>query len=307
VSGALIDVFGVGWAFAGFGVLQVVSGWCAVRARPGTAAPDGAAPASQRGTPTRTRAPAKEDGTPTGTRAQVPASEGGTPTGIRPPADEKPTTATSGRAETAGGSHPRPRRLREEISEGMRYVLGGQPLRALALANLVIGLISAATAVLVPAVAEGELGQGAFAASLLVSALTPGMLLTTLILASRPTVPHQGLLFFIGLFSVVPMMVMVGLSRSYALSLAAVLFWGMPIGLFVVLVRQLAQANAEAAMIGRVMGVLHVLSRGSLPIASFGLLLLTRSVSAGTALALTGLVVAVIAAWTLTTAELRRA
>ena len=34
VSGALIDVFGVAWAFAGFGVLQLLSGWCASRARP---------------------------------------------------------------------------------------------------------------------------------------------------------------------------------------------------------------------------------------------------------------------------------
>ena len=127
----------------------------------------------------------------------------------------------------------------------MRYVFGGQPLRSLAVANLVIGLISAATAVLVPAVAEGELGQGAFAASLLVSALTPGMLVTTLMLASRPSVGHQGVLFFVGLFSVIPMMVIVGLSGSYPLSLAAVLFWGAPIGLFVVLVRQLAQATAE--------------------------------------------------------------
>ena len=186
-------------------------------------------------------------------------------------------------------------------------MLGGQPLRSLAVANLVIGLISAATAVLVPAVAEGELGQGAFAASLLVSALTPGMLLTTLVLASRPSVRHQGVLFFVGLFSVVPMMVMVGLSDSYPLSLATVLFWGVPIGLFVVLVRQLAQATAEPEMIGRVMGVLHVVSRGSLPIASFGLLLLTRTVSAGTALALTGVIVALIAGWTLLTPELRRA
>jgi len=107
--------------------------------------------------------------------------------------------------------------------------------------------------------------------------------------------------------SIVPQFAILGLSRVFWLSLVSSVFWGAPIGLFVTLVRQLTQEHTSAEMMGRAMGVVHVLSRGTLPLVSFGLLFLTRVVSPSTALLLLAGVVALFVAAIATTSELRRA
>lgn len=191
--------------------------------------------------------------------------------------------------------------------EGLRYMFAEQPRRSLALANIVIGLISASTAILVPKVAESVLGADALGASLLVGSMIPGMVVMTFVIASRPQLRRRGLLFFVGMASIVPQLAILGLSRVFWLSLVSSVFWGAPIGLFVTLVRQLTQEYTSAEMMGRAMGVVHVLSRGTLPLVSFGLLFLTRVVSPSTALLLLSGVVALFAAAIATTSELRRA
>lgn len=191
-------------------------------------------------------------------------------------------------------------------AEGLRYMFAEQPRRSLAVANIVIGLISAATAVLVPKVAESDLGADALGASLLVSAMIPGMVLMTFFIASRPQLRRRGLLFFVGIASVVPQMVILGVSHVYWVSLLSSLLWGAPIGLFVTLVRQLTQEHTAPEMMGRAMGVLHVLSRGTLPLVSFGLLWLTKVVSPSTALVLLAGLVGAVALGIATTGELRR-
>ncbi len=191
--------------------------------------------------------------------------------------------------------------------EGLRYMFAEQPRRSLALANIVIGLISASTAILVPKVAESVLGADALGASLLVGSMIPGMVVMTFVIASRPQLRRRGLLFFVGMAAIVPQLAILGLSQVFLLSLLSSVFWGAPIGLFVTLVRQLTQEYTSTEMMGRAMGVVHVLSRGTLPLVSFGLLFLTRVVSPSTALVLLSGVVALFAAAIATTSELRRA
>ena len=139
--------------------------------------------------------------------------------------------------------------------EGLRYMFAEQPRRSLALANIVIGLISASTAILVPKVAESVLGADALGASLLVGSMIPGMVVMTFVIASRPQLRRRGLLFFVGMASIVPQLAILGLSRAFWLSLVSSVFWGAPIGLFVTLVRQLTQEYTSAEMMGRAMGV----------------------------------------------------
>ncbi|MDH4147967.1 MAG: MFS transporter, partial [Acidimicrobiia bacterium] len=181
------------------------------------------------------------------------------------------------------------------IRSGFRYALATQPLRSLVMMNFVIGLISASLAILLPDVARNALGRDAFAASLLVAAIIPGMILTTLWLASRPSLSHRGALTLIGLFAVVPMLVVSGLSDSYWLTLGNVLFWGTPMGLMVTLLRGLTQEVTSDEMMGRVMSVVHVFSRGTLPLASLGLLFLVKVVPAREALVFVGIGVAAVA------------
>ncbi len=192
-------------------------------------------------------------------------------------------------------------------AQGLHYMFAEQPRRSLALANIVIGMISAATAILVPKVAHSVLGADALGASLLVGSMIPGMVVMTFVIASRPQLRRRGLLFVVGMASIVPQLAVQGLSRVYWLSLFSSLFWGAPMGLFVTLVRQLTQEHTSPEMMGRAMGVVHVLSRGTLPLVSFGLLLLTRVVSPSTALLLLAGLVGLSVVAVATTSQLRRA
>ncbi len=199
----------------------------------------------------------------------------------------------------------RPTLLRS-ISDGLSYTLRHQPLRSLAIANFVIGLVSASTAILLPQVARDELGRGAFAASALVAGIIPGMVITTFWLASKPGLGGRGRLTIVGLFAVVPLMVISGLSKSYALTLGNVLFWGVPMGFMATLLRQLTQEATSEEMMGRVMGVVHLFSRGTLPVASLGLLFLTKALPAHDGLVVVGCGVALIAAGIASTPAVRR-
>lgn len=208
-------------------------------------------------------------------------------------------------ARLAAGVAARPT-LRRSISDGLSYTLRHQPLRSLAIANFVIGLVSASTAILLPEVARDELGKGAFAASALVAGIIPGMVITTFWLASKPGLGGRGRLAIVGLFSVVPLMVISGLSKSYVLTLGNVLFWGVPMGFMATLLRQLTQEATSEEMMGRVMSVVHLFSRGTLPVASLGLLFLTKAVPAHDGLVVVGCGVALIATGIASTPAVRR-
>lgn len=188
----------------------------------------------------------------------------------------------------------RPSILRS-VRDGLGYSLVHQPLRSLTITNFVIGIISASLAILLPDVARNELGRDAFSASLLVAAVIPGMVLMTLWLAARPNLTGRGILTLVGLFSVVPLLAIPGLSDSYWLTLVSVVFWGTPMGLLVTLLRQLTQENTSQEMMGRVMSVVHVFSRGTLPVASVGILLLIKIVPASDALVIVGAAVFFVA------------
>ncbi|MEZ5408533.1 MAG: MFS transporter [Acidimicrobiales bacterium] len=216
-----------------------------------------------------------------------------------------PITFRPADAAPAGTGVVRPT-LRRSISDGLRYTLRHQPLRSLAIANFVIGLVSASTAILLPEVARDELGKGAFAASALVAGIIPGMVVTTFWLASKPGLGGRGRLAIVGLFSVVPLMVISGLSKSYWLTLGNVLFWGVPMGFMATLLRQLTQEATSEEMMGRVMSVVHLFSRGTLPVASLGLLFLTRSLPAHDGLVVVGVGVALIATGIAGTPAVRR-
>lgn len=208
-------------------------------------------------------------------------------------------------ADVARPAGARPK-LRRSISDGLSYTLRHQPLRSLAIANFVIGLVSASTAILLPEVARDELGKGAFFASALVAGIIPGMVITTFWLASKPGLGGRGRLAIVGLFAVVPLMVISGLSKNYWLTLGNVLFWGVPMGFMATLLRQLTQEATSDEMMGRVMSVVHLFSRGTLPVASLGLLFLTKALPAHDGLVVVGCGVALIATGIASTPAVRR-
>lgn len=211
---------------------------------------------------------------------------------------------------TGGGGAPAPAPVRPSLlrsmADGFTYSLRHQPLRTLVFANFVFGLISASLAILLPEVAHDVLGREAFSASALVAGIIPGMIITSFWLASRPAIRGRGKLMLIGLFAVVPMLVISGLSHNYWLTLANVLFWGAPMGFMATLLRQLTQEVTSREMMGRVMSVVHLFSRGTLPIASLGLLFLVKVVPAQDALVLVGVGVLVISALIALTPSVRR-
>jgi MFS family permease len=188
------------------------------------------------------------------------------------------------------------RGMRGEIGEGIRFALGRQPLRSLLGIGLLAGFAWGIVSIVLPEVAKDDLGAGAFQTSLLFSALGVGMFGTSMLLASRDDIPRPGLLIAWSVSTLLGGGVLVmGLSRSYALTFAVMLAWGIGGGVTMTLQRGLLQRHTPDELMGRVMGLSSLAMMGSFPLAAGVASGLTSAVGGADALVITG-VVAITAA-----------
>jgi hypothetical protein len=123
--------------------------------------------------------------------------------------------------------------------------------------------------ILLPEVAKEELGIGAFQTSLLFSALGVSLFGTSMVVASRHHIRRPGLLIACSISTLLGGGVLVmGLSRSYALTLAVMLAWGVGGGISMTLQRGLLQRHTPDDLLGRVMGISSLAMIGSFPLAA---------------------------------------
>lgn len=164
----------------------------------------------------------------------------------------------------------RPRRgMRGDIGHGLRFSAGHEPIRSLLGIGLLAGFIWGIVSILLPEVAKDDLGAGAFPTSLLFSALGVGLFLTSLALASRPAIHRPGLLIAVAISTLLGgAVVVMGLSRSYALTFAVMLAWGVGGGISMTLQRGLLQIHTPDELMGRVMGLNSLAMIGSFPLAA---------------------------------------
>lgn len=193
------------------------------------------------------------------------------------------------------------RGMRGDIGEGLRFVIRTEPLRSLLGVGMLAGFTWGMVSILLPEVAKDVLGLEAFRASLLFATLGVGLLATSMLLASRHHIARPGLLIAIALSTGLGGCVLVmGLSRSYLLTLAVMLVWGIGGGTSMTLQRGLLQRQTPDALMGRVMGVNALTMLGSFPLAAGVASVLSSAVGAADALVVTGafaMVGAVILGW----------
>lgn len=202
--------------------------------------------------------------------------------GVRVPARDRPAPGT---------------RLRADIGEGVRWSLGREPVRSMLTVMVVIGVMWGGVQLLLPDLAKDELGAGALEASLLFAPLGLGMLVTSLLLANRDRLRNRGrMLAACFTANAGPLVVVLGISRSYVLTLVVMAVWGVGGGVVMTVQRTLIQESAPDALMGRVMGLNTLALLGAFPLAAAVAGGLTAVVGTGAALVWMGVGTTVLAA-----------
>ena len=156
-----------------------------------------------------------------------------------------------------------------DIRVGLAFVFRDPLLTSLMLAGVIIGTTWGLMQINMPAISKEILGQGAFATSLLVGASAPGMLLSSIYLASRHETRRQGLLFGISMgIGLGGGALLLGWSQNYSLSLVIMIIWGIFGGVAITMQRAILQSRTPLAMMGRVMGIWTLALVGSFPLAA---------------------------------------
>ena len=187
-------------------------------------------------------------------------------------------------------------RLRADIVEGMRWALRREPTRSLLAIMALIGFMWGGVTLLLPEYAKEDLGAGVFASSALFAPLGVGMIATSLRLANRTSITGRGRLLSIA-FSVCsgPLVVVLGVSGSYVLSMVLMALWGIGGGIVMTIQRTLLQEDIPDTMMGRVMGLNTLAMLGAFPLSAGAAAALTAFVSTGAALVAFGCFTTVLA------------
>jgi MFS family permease len=175
------------------------------------------------------------------------------------------------------------------IRDGIRTALGTEPLRSLLAMMGVLGLAITASALLLPELARDVLGQESLAASALNAFMSVGMVVTSMVLATRWTPSRPG--FVLVMMTGTTLgggLVAIGLSTTYALTALVALVWGMCGGIVMTLLRTLMQLNTPPELMGRVMGLSAMAQNGAFPIGSIVLAGLVAATSVSGAMVISG-------------------
>ncbi len=178
-----------------------------------------------------------------------------------------------------------------DIVHGVRFGLRTQPIRSLIAIGLIAGYAWGAVTILLPEIAREELGIGAFQASLLFSALGISLFFTSMVIASRVHIARPGLLIAFAISTLLGGgVILMGLSRSYWLTFAVMLAWGVGGGTSITLQRGLLQRHTPGELMGRVMGLNSLAMLGSFPLAAATASVLAASIGPADALLVVGIV-----------------
>jgi MFS transporter, DHA3 family, macrolide efflux protein len=180
---------------------------------------------------------------------------------------------------------------RGSIRDGFRVALGTEPLRSLLAITAVMGIAITASVLLLPELARDILESESLAASALNVTMSVGMMITSLLLATRwrPTRPG----FILTLFSTFTLgggLIAIGLSRRYIVTALCCLGWGLCGGVAMTLLRTLIQKNTPHELMGRVMGLSAMAQNGAFPIAALMLFGLVAIAGVTGAMVITGLI-----------------
>ena len=171
------------------------------------------------------------------------------------------------------GTEPggRSRREKGAIKEGLRFIVGHAGIRGLFLFLAIAAIfLIGPYGVLVPQVARARLDRGVVEASLMITALGVGTVVSTIVQASLGDIRRKGRAFLVVVACCGTMLASVGASTSYPLTLGLMFVWGIAGGFFMNLIQTLIQSNTPHRYLGRVASVQTIAMQG---IAPFGALI----------------------------------
>ncbi|MCY3882336.1 MAG: MFS transporter [Dehalococcoidia bacterium] len=159
------------------------------------------------------------------------------------------------------------RRIREDLREGLSFVIHHPGIRTLMIVLLATALSMAGTfQALLPKIAVDEWEAGAFRASMLFTIMLVGTLVTSVVLASFRRVDRAGFYFLCTLVAGGVLNVALGLSPWYSVALVIMFITGFNAGIFINLNMALVQAHTPNAIMGRVMSIYQMCMAGAMPI-----------------------------------------
>jgi len=160
-----------------------------------------------------------------------------------------------------------PRRMREDLREGVSFVIHHPGIRTLMIVLLATALVMAGTfQALLPKIARDDLGVGAFPASMLFTIMLFGTLITSVVLASFRRVDRAGFYFLCTLIAGGILNVALGLAPWYLMALLIMFITGWNAGFFINLNMALVQAHTPNAIMGRVMSIYQMCMMGAMPL-----------------------------------------
>ncbi|MFP5489779.1 MAG: MFS transporter [Acidimicrobiia bacterium] len=198
------------------------------------------------------------------------------------------------------GRTPLPERVaapprRGAIRHAAGVALRTEPLRSLLALTGVLGLVIAASTLLLPELARDVLGTGSLAASALNVCMSLGMVTTSMFLATRWTPTRPGLALALATSTALGTgLVAIGASRVYWLTAVFCLMWGLTGGVAMTLLRTLLQLHTPPELMGRVMGLSAMAQNGAFPIGALALFGLVTVTSVATAMIIAGAICSVL-------------
>ncbi len=206
------------------------------------------------------------------------------------------------------GAAPAGSSVAADARAGLAFVFHNEPLRSLVVAGVLIGALWGVVQINLPAISKELMDKGAFASSALLAAFAPGMLVSTLWLAAQKELRRRGLLFAIAVgVGLGAGALLIGLSRSYPLTLAIMLVWGLCGGVAMTTQRSLLQSITPDAMMGRVMGIWTLAMVGAFPLSAALSAALAPSLGSDGSVVAVALAVLVLAPVVVFRREVRRA
>ena len=156
---------------------------------------------------------------------------------------------------------------KRDIAEGIRFVVSTPNIRVLIILLIISALLVAgAWGSLLPKIARDNLGAGVFETSMIFVVMGIGTLCSSLFLASIKELKNAGGWFIATNIIGSALMIGLGLSHSYTLTLVFMGITGINAGFFMNLNLTLIQAYTPQRVMGRVMSVYTLCFMGGMPL-----------------------------------------
>jgi MFS family permease len=184
--------------------------------------------------------------------------------------------------------------VRENLSEGMKYVWAHKTLRTQLFLALVPPVLAFPYMALMPVFATDVYGREATAFGIMGSAVGLGAVIGTLTLATLSNVERRGMLMMFAILLLGVSLVAFSQTKSFELALVFLALTGVAQMVFMTTNQTIVQMTVPDELRGRVMGI-YMLSLGMMPLGGLVGGIMAEATSAPTTILVLGILVCVIA------------